>query len=90
MKSRISQLVNFIKEGKTCSYKDVELQALFINRNWRMASVERALRNRKDIELIYKGVPRKSPVVAYRFIKMPELKKEVKKQEGFLDISRRY
>ena len=87
MNSQIKQLTNYIKDWGRVDYDYVASYAYRINKFWRAASWERALRARSDIQAIYKGIPRKSPIIAWRFIKSPEpeIKKEPK-QTGFLDI----
>ena len=64
MKPQIHQLISLISERKT--YDEVKQFAFAINPAWRSSTWERGLRGAKDkVRIIYKDLPRKSPIVAY-------------------------
>jgi len=68
--SNIQQLINFITERKT--YEEVKQRAFKIDKNWRSETWTRGLRDRKGIQAIYKGIPKKSPIIAYEPFKTQE------------------
>lgn len=90
--SNLGQLVNYIK-SMTKDYGSankilVREKAIEINSYWDWATAQRGLRDRKDIQGIYAGESRKSPITGWRYIgykwdidKLRKLAQKVKKIE---------